>query len=349
MGSQGSKYVIVTHNDLDGEAAAAAYLRIVNTRPEEAHIEFAEPYELHLALQRAAQHVVSGGSVALMDLGFNAESTPKALNIIRDLVANGVRVEWYDHHIWSDEEAGLVRQAGAELYIDRSTCGAGVVIHYASKTRGLEPDEYLLRLERAVCAADLWRWDDPMAPRLFRASSSYSPNGSSTAKWRLAMIQYFYEGQMWNEAMELRLRSYLQAELASSTSELDTVSVSSHGPCRAAAVLRTRDLPSDSIMGSILVSRYKASMGAMVKRRGLSRVSLSLRSRGSANVQVIAKALGGGGHPRAAGAAMNVPLIVYLLSYVYPRVLTAYVARRVSELAASLGACNDSVEVQDMQ
>ena len=327
----------MTHDDLDGEGAAAAYLRILSVDPSQARIEFAEPYDVDRALERVAQLAAPGDVVAIMDIGYNDGATPRALRVIVDLVRRGVAVEWYDHHVWAEEELEAVRAAGARIFVDRSTCGAGVVVHYASKLRGLEPDEYLLRLERAVCAADLWRWDDPLAPKLMRASNSGEDERAS--RWRRAVIESFYRGELWNAQMEARLASYLEAELAGSSRELRSSYRASSGGCSVVAVVRSLELPSDSILASMAISRTESKVAAIVKRRGLGRVSLSLRSRGQADVQVVAKALGGGGHPRASGASMRVPALVYLLSYLYPRLLARYVASKLAALGDSLGAC----------
>lgn len=340
MESRNPQLILVTHTDLDGEAAAAAYLRISSTSPDRALVFFAEPYSLHETMEDVVNVARPGDKVVIMDIGYNRDSTPQALRLIGRLVKDGVAIEWYDHHVWGEDEKSSVVGAGVRLFIDRGTCGAGVVIRYASKLYGVQPDEYLARLESAVCSADLWTWRDPMAPKLMRVSSS--SNGEVKVRWRLRMMEKLYSGVMWDEELSERLISYLREELRSSTSDLSTASVSRAGGCSAAAVLRKAELPSDSIIGSAIVSRKDVDVAIIVKRKSMGEVSLSLRSRGSADVQVIAKALGGGGHPRAAGASMKVNPLLYLVSLLFPRLLTRYVSARVAELGKMLGACTES-------
>jgi oligoribonuclease NrnB/cAMP/cGMP phosphodiesterase (DHH superfamily) len=69
------------------------------------------------------------------------------------------------------------------------------------------------------------------------------------------------------------------------------------------------------------MSRFGADVAVIVRSNGAA----SLRSR-SVDVSVVARRLGGGGHPRAAGARIKLPLIVRLLAKLYPKVASAYVA-----------------------
>ena len=339
MESRKQQLILVTHTDLDGEAAAAAYLRISSTPPNMALVFFAEPYSLHETMEDVVEIARPGDKVVIMDIGYNSDSTPRALELIDKLVREGVTFEWYDHHVWGDDEASSVLRTGVRLFIDRSTCGAGVVIRYASKVYGVQPDDYLTRLESAVCSADLWTWKDPMAPRLMRASGS--SNGQAKARWRLRMIEKLYSGVMWDDELNSRLIQYLSEELRNSTNDLSTASVSRSGSCSAAAVLRRTELPSDSIIGSAVISRKAVDVAVIVKRKSFGEVSLSLRSRGSANVQVIAKALGGGGHPRAAGASLRVNPLLYIAGLFVPRLITRYVSAKIVELGERLGACRE--------
>ncbi|MGC9071132.1 MAG: DHH family phosphoesterase [Acidilobus sp.] len=337
------KLILITHSDLDGEAAAASYMRVSSVGPERVMIYFTEPYSLHEAVGEVLRVAQRGDRIAIMDIGFNRGSTPRALDMLGKLIEQGVSVEWYDHHAWDDNDLNLVSKAGVKIFVDRSTCGAGVVTKYASKLYGVEPDEFLMKLESAVCSADLWTWQDPLAPKLMRASSS--PNGSSKTRWKQHMVMKFYSGVLWDDELRARLLDYLSEELRNSTKDLSTLHVSNTGNCAVAAILRKREPPSDSVMGSMLTSRTGASVSAMVKRRRLGLVSLSLRSRGGADVRVIAKELGGGGHPRAAGASMRVSLAIYLLSYLWPKLLTRHVAESLSRLGSRLRACGEGSQI----
>lgn len=334
------RVIIITHNDLDGAAAAASYLRIIGVKPQDAVIMFAEPYNIDQVIDRLTPYLEPHTTMVFMDIGFNSQSTPRAIDRLRSAAVKDLEVEWYDHHVWAEEDVNAVQKLGARLFVDRSTCGAGVVIRYASKLYGVEVDDFMNRLERAVCAADLWRWDDPLAPKLFRASTS--PPDTRNGQWKEKLVEKFFNGILWDDELQARLESYLKEELANSSNELkDSYSVGSDG-CVIASVVRSSDLPSDSILGSMLVSRAHANAAALIKRKSFRRVSLSLRSRGGANVQVIARQLGGGGHPRASGASMSLPLHVALLGLISRKYLAKYVSQRLLEIAIATEACKGS-------
>ncbi|MGC9112105.1 DHH family phosphoesterase [Acidilobus sp.] len=341
------RIVIITHNDLDGAAAAASYLRIIGVKPQDAVILFAEPYNVDQVIDRLTPYLEPHTTMAFMDIGFNSQSTPRAIDRLRSAAVKDLEVEWYDHHVWAEEDVSAVQRLGARLFVDRSTCGAGVVIRYASKLYGAEVDDFMNRLERAVCAADLWRWDDPLAPKLFRASTS--PPDTRNGQWKEKLVEKFFNGVLWDDELQARLEGYLEEELANSSAELrNSYSASSNG-CVIASVVRDSDLPSDSILGSMLVSRAHANAAALIKRKGFRRVSLSLRSRGVANVQVIARRLGGGGHPRASGASIILPIHVALLGMVSRKYIAKYVSQRLLEVAVETEACKSTADAGGSQ
>ncbi len=140
---------IVTHTDLDGVGSAAAALIALGREPGEATVLYAEPYNLHEVLAELEPHVSSGDIVVISDLGPNRNSYPRSLETIKSLVQRGATVEWYDHHIWQEEEQEALKAAGARLVLDRSTCATGVVARYAPRLHGREPPGFLEELEKA--------------------------------------------------------------------------------------------------------------------------------------------------------------------------------------------------------
>ncbi len=328
----GGAFFIVTHTDLDGVGSAAAALRIAGRSVSDSVILYAEPYNIHEILEIVRENASSGDTLIIADLGPNRDSYPRAVEIIRELVERGVNVEWYDHHIWSVEDQEKLRKAGAYLALDTSTCATGVVVHYASERRGVEPDEYLLELERAVCAADLWRWDHPLAPKLFRVADSRYEEGREA--WRNRLVEKFSNGILWDGELEEKLEEYINLELKNYNSILSTVYVTPR-PCRVAAASKKRGPPSNSFIGASLQSRYDADIAVIIRDNG----GMSLRSK-KVDVQKIAVELGGGGHPRAAGARIKIPFTTRILSLLLGRrMLSRYAAKKVREAALRIGSC----------
>ncbi len=318
---------IVTHTDLDGAGAAAAALRITGRRVDESTIVFAEPYNLNRKLGELVDHVSQGDLVVVADLGVNAQAFPGIVEAVKGITRAGARLEWYDHHVWGDDEVSALREAGALIVVDRSTCATGVVARHMAGLRGVR-DEFLSELEAAVCAADLWRWDHHMAPKLFRVAGDRGDD-----EWKLRLIEKLASGVLWDEELEAKLEEYVNEELNGFNDVLSTVYVGSAGGLRiAVAYKRLRGPPGSSIIGASLISRYDSDVAGIVRSDG----GLSLRSR-RVNVQVVAKALGGGGHPAAAGAKIGVPLPVRLLGLVYPRIVSWYAFRVIARAAREVG------------
>ncbi len=321
---------VVTHTDLDGVASAAIYLRLAGAEPDvDAEVVMTEPYKLHKVLSRLERR----DRIAIMDLGPNASTFDEVLAALRGLVEAGVRVEWYDHHRWDEAWVKSLAEAGVRVHVDVTTCAAGVVARYAPDELEAEPDEFVERLVSATCAADLWRWDDPLAGRLYRVVDRYKgPRGD---EWKRKLIRGFYEGSLWWPDLDEALEEYLRLEFKGFLDAERNVMVREIDGCRVVFVLKRPGPPNASILGNSLLSRYQADVAVIVRRRGRG---MSLRSR-SVNVREIAYALGGGGHPRAAGAPLQLPLLFRLVSIVYPRVRLRYAARLIEDALRRLGGC----------
>ena len=324
------RLIIVTHTDLDGVASAAIYLRLAGRRPRETGvtIHFTEPYKLNRVLSRLGG---GGGRLAIMDLGPNRDTIGEAAAMVRRLVGKGYAVEWYDHHRWDEDWVFKLTDAGARVFIDTSTCAAGVVARYASEVYGVEPDSFVKELAAAVCAADLWRWDHPMAARLFRVAERY--RGRRGDAWRRRMVEGFAAGSMWWPELEEALSEYLSREFEGFHYALRNTVIDGDSGCRFAVVLKKPGPPSPSILGNALIDRLGVDFVVLVRTRGQG---MSFRSR-RIDVRSIAYELGGGGHPRAAGARLPMPFYARLLSRIVPRVRLAYARRAVKEALRRVG------------
>ncbi|MCE4600344.1 MAG: DHHA1 domain-containing protein [Desulfurococcales archaeon] len=322
---------IVTHTDLDGAGSAAAALIAYGRGIDESTILFAEPYNLDEVLSSLSGNLDSGDRIVVSDLGPNRDSIDNVLRLVGEFTGQGVAVDWYDHHIWPDEWREAMRRAGVRLTIDTSTCATGVVARYATKYNETEYTEYLKELESTVCAADLWRWDHPLAPKLFRVADTRYNEGSN--EWRRKLIAKFSQGVLWDEELDEKLQEYLNRELENFNKIISTTVVA-EGECRVAAAFKERGPPANSFIGASLLSRYNADIAVIIRGNG----GLSLRSRG-VNVQIVALSLGGGGHPRAAGARLDIPLLVRLFGRLWRKAVPRYAARLVLKTAEETGVC----------
>jgi oligoribonuclease NrnB/cAMP/cGMP phosphodiesterase (DHH superfamily) len=324
------KAVVVTHTDLDGVAAAAIYHRIVGLVPDQdTVVVMTEPYRLHRSLSSLGE----AERVAIMDLGPNQSTFEKVLEALRALREHGARLEWYDHHRWEEAWARRLREVGVEVFLDTSTCAAGVVAKYASALYGVDVDEHVSRLVSATCAADLWRWDDPLAPKLYRVVDRYK--GARGDAWKRKLIRGFYEGSLWWPDLDDALNEYLRLEFRGFEKALRNTLLREAAGCRFALVLKDPGPPNASILGNALIDRLGVDFVAIIRKRGRG---MSLRSR-RVNVREIAYRLGGGGHPRAAGAPLQLPLHYRLVSLLYPRIRLRYAARLLEKTLGEMGGC----------
>ena len=322
---------IVTHTDLDGAGSASAALIAYKRMIEDSTILFAEPYNIHDMLKDLRGNIDKGDILVISDLGPNETSVKASARILESIIKSGGRVDWYDHHIWPAEWRNLMQSTGVRLTIDTSTCATGVVARYATKYNRTEYNDYLRELEAAVCSADLWRWDHPLAPKLFRVADTRYEEGM--VKWRLRLIAKFSEGVLWDEELAERLESYINMELYNFNKILSTVYIA-RGECTVAAAYKVRGPPSNSFIGASLLSRYNADIAVIIRENG----GISLRSNG-VNVQIIAASLGGGGHPRAAGAKIKIPISSRIISKLWRKAVSRQAARLVLKIAENTSVC----------
>ncbi|MCE4603388.1 MAG: DHHA1 domain-containing protein [Aeropyrum sp.] len=316
---------LVTHTDLDGIASAAIAARKLGRSEEGYSVLFAEPYNVDQVIAGLEEHLSKGDLVVVSDLGVNRDSFQGLLEALRGLTGVGAYVKWFDHHIWSEEERNALLDLGVELHVDTSTCAAGVVAKYLEGP----VDDFVEKLVDAVCSADLWRWTNPLSGKLFRIVGERSQSW----EWKERLVGKFASGVIWDNELDARLEEYVTQELEGYNRVLSTVaSRRANGYLVVAAYKYFRGPPSSSMIGALLLSRYNADIALILRNDG----GLSLRSR-RVNVQVVARALGGGGHPRASGAKLKMPLLVRIGSKIYPKLASIYASQTVSKIVSRLG------------
>lgn len=328
-----AKIVVVTHTDLDGVAAAAIYTRLARADPDkDAIIIMTEPYKLHKSLENIAK--TNGITrVAIMDLGPNADTISTIIKLVAQLATKSVRVEWYDHHRWDNGWIESLKSAGARMYIDVSTCSAGVVAKYAPVELGADNDSFNELLAAATCAADLWKWDHPLAPKLYRVVGRYK--GAYGDKWRREILRKFHNGVIWWPELDNALSEYLQKEFEGFKTLLKNTVVKEVNGCRIVFVLKKSSPPNASVAGNTLLYRFNGDIAVIVRARGKG---VSFRSK-TLDVQSLAYKLGGGGHMYAAGAPLKLPLLYRIFSIVYPKLKLRYAVKVVSEALESAKIC----------
>ena len=302
--------VVITHTDLDGIASAALICRVVN-EPE--NIYFAQPHQLGAVLSK----VPNGAYVYITDLGINAGTYSKVVENVRRIINSGGRVRWFDHHVWDEEWINGLSDLGAEIYVDTSTCAAGVVMKYFPVS-----GEGVNELVTATCAIDLWLFNDWRGNFLARYIGY-----KGGWEWRVKAVQLLknFKGELTpeiidkvSEVFDNELRIYSDVVKEASTKFVEGI--------KLAYYFKNNNEHVTSFIGNLMLSRFAADVALICKYK-----SISLRSK-NFNVREVAKALGGGGHPQASGAKAEPPLwrlTVALIGYKKP--LLNWCVSRVSE------------------
>lgn len=286
--------VVVTHTDLDGVAAAAI---VVGSVGEANRLLFAQPHQLGAVFAK----IPNKAEVYVSDLGINQPIIEKVAKQVKRITHSGGVVKWFDHHRWEEGWIRKLRDAGAEVYVDTDTCGAGVVAKYLPAN-----SEWVNELVSAACSVDLWLFND------WRGNYLAKYVGYGGTEWKRRAVTKLVGFSGIDEEIEEIVEKVVSRELKLLTAAVAKAAVvSGKSGLRAIAYFKGKnDHHLTSFIASLLMNRFDVDV-AIICRRG----SLSFRSRSGVDVSKVAKLLGGGGHPRAAGAKLDPPLWRLILSF----------------------------------
>lgn len=322
---------VIAHTDLDGVASAAIYTSLVRRslgRKAPVTVHFVEPHGL---LNLLSKSIPPGfeGVLAVMDVGMNEAYMRGVSRLVGKLVKEGARVEWYDHHVWERGWVEELRAAGARVVVDTSTCAAGVVFEHAFP--GVEREECHGMLVSAVCSSDLWRWDDPLSPLLYRATRS--PRGPRGDGFRRRLVEEMSECRILSDELIERAERSLEEELKGYGRLEREVIVRRVCGDLAGVVYRDFDHPGVSLAAHYMLGRLGLDLAVIVKPDG----SVSFRStKGVARVYALC--FEGGGHMNASGGRVRVPAVLKPFVSFLPPLRRWYLVHKVLRTLAS--CCN---------
>lgn len=153
--------VIITHTDADGLSSAAlvAHSTDHHTQTE----TLVQPIDYHGAYR--FEHVVEDLRTTTLlneiDLYVCDFALDEPVDGLRNL---GVRVntaQWFDHHQWDDDTAAAVRDAGFDLVVDEDECTASLLVSELGPFNARH--EELAHVTKDI---DLWIRDDPRSAKL---------------------------------------------------------------------------------------------------------------------------------------------------------------------------------------
>jgi len=247
----------------------------------------AGPHSLDRALERVAEHVEPGADVYVCDLApdsYDAVAEPLAV-----LVERAGDVRWFDHHQWDDGVAAAVREAGVDLVVGDSEteCTADVALR---SLPGSFPD-HLRELAAVTRDHDLWIKEDPRSDDL-----------ADYARWSDAEEYVAVVGEHGPDlpaAVERHLAARRVEKDALIERAVDRAVLREAGPW---TVGLTYGRCSQNEVAEAL-REEGADAAVVVKPAG----SASIRgSEAFERCHEVARTVGGGGHPKAAGCKPDI-------------------------------------------
>ena len=154
-----SDVVHLTHNDLDA-AGSDAVCRMVFG--DELVTLFSSVNRFSWFFAQVAGCNGKGDTLIISDLGYQNGIEDYA----RKAHAAGWKIQWYDHHKWTDDEMNRVRPFVTELRVDPARCATGVVAGMLARE-----NTHAGEVARVVCDYDLWKHEDPRSAVLGMVTS----------------------------------------------------------------------------------------------------------------------------------------------------------------------------------
>lgn len=290
------RIIVITHRDLDGIAGAALYTYCKKLSADQYKVVYVEPSDL---LKVIRKYYKKGRRYVIIDIGINSG----VYDELKDLDLSSTTIEWYDHHVWDEAWVRTIKSKSILLHIDRSTCATGVVANEACSE---QKSDRIRELVEIVCGVDLWKFNRYESAFLFRYVDMRNDNS-----WRnnvLKVLREYLEQKLSDiiTYVEDCVSRYVDEEVRVLSSLANQVSKEIIEGVKLCIYVKSNNVPSSSIIGNTLLSECDI---AIIVHESLK--SVSFRS-SKCNVREIAKVLGGGGHPRASGARLDMPAIYRL-------------------------------------
>ncbi len=292
---------IISHWDLDGIVSAALVVKHAVARK---HYHITKRLSTITALPRFTQEFLRIQTfdptytyLFILDLNPLKNSYTMIKDHLKTIVSYGIRVYWIDHHSWRREYIDELKDLGAVIYIDTAKVTAEIVADL------FKLDD---RLSRTL--VDLARDDD-----LFLNRMDITIYWRRVLRWfdwkvRYKALDSFVRGEIWpNWARGLYGQIHGIYERLLEKTLANTVVKEYSGLTIAISQSVDQRIHPGEIQLKLIDSGIYADLYVIVYPN-----AVSLRS-DSIDVSLVAKKLGGGGHPNASGIPINdIPIDVMI-------------------------------------
>jgi oligoribonuclease NrnB/cAMP/cGMP phosphodiesterase (DHH superfamily) len=276
--------VMLVDGDADGLAAVTLGRRV----HDDLGYATASPNYLEDALERLADFVEKDATVYVVDL---CPDPDVSLEDLETVVEKASSVRWYDHHEWDGTVREEIEELGVEVVVGESdeVCSADVALEQFEKD-GHDFDGPMRELIDVTRDHDLWIREDPRSDDLADLSVFLDADEYLEAVSEGPDIDEKYRELLEEKREEKGNLIELAVERAE-TAEVAGVTVAhTYGRCSQNEVAES-------------LREQGADAAVVVKPEG----GTSLRgSEGFERCHEVARKLGGGGHPRAAGCKPDV-------------------------------------------
>ncbi len=289
--TEAEKILIFTHANMDGDAlgSAGALCRSLRQMGKEAFVLIEKPCPEYLAF--LADDYLSFAPPFKADLSIAVDlGSAGRLEGLKDVFFGAPKRLCLDHHIRTEDFCEV-------FVVDPAAAAAGCLVYELFKKMGAPIDARTAELLFAAIATDTgsFRYSNTNSEAL-GAAAELVGMGIDSASLCTALFDSF-------PICQLKLESLIveRAELISGGRGI--ISYCTEEDYRACGAL-----PEHSETG---IDRLRSVMGvesAALLRERDGALKLSLRSKTCADVRSVAASFGGGGHLRAAGATLDMPL-----------------------------------------
>lgn len=279
--------VALTHGrDLDGIASAAIIYRFSKIRNYKCKLYFSEPYNLSENLEKILSFERVFDELIIADIGLNRGVSSVIISLLRKIKERDVLIKWFDHHVWDDDLVESVRKIVDILRVDSKFCAAELV-----QINLLPKDSIARRIALLARDMDFWLKKDELSVKISKIIkfSNISKN---------EIVEKLSEGIFWNKRFQeiYDKLSVLEKEIVrKALKNIETYHVK-----KLKVAFVKGKVPAGLIADTLAEKNYDIIV--IISPTG--KISLR-RGKESINLVPIAKKLGGGGHPYAAGAMLN--------------------------------------------
>ncbi|MGQ4832451.1 MAG: DHH family phosphoesterase [Candidatus Asgardarchaeia archaeon] len=294
---------IITHNDTDGVCAGAILLR----KFKKAEIFIARAGRAHEILKHFR---ANNKRLVIVDISLNPSALKETVSILKRLKRKNWTIYWLDHHLWDDTSIESISKVVDKLVVDRRYVGGELAYLEFGKD-----DEVAKKLAEIARDADLFIRSMEITKKFVFAIKACHYKILKHMIHRLADGIFEDEkiNKCWQKGLEIINKSI---EYGKNKSKIFSTK---NNRKYALLDLRGKHL-SGNDAAHAAIETFNLDFAVVIYSN--NRLSFYGKRGSNINLVPLAKSLGGGGHPTACGAKLELSLKSKVLSKLFGRFYT---------------------------